>query len=68
MGIVQKGKESKEGGKNEEDIMTAMQGQMQYIFPIMTALITLRLPAGVGLYWLVSVVFSIIQQRWTHKQ
>lgn len=61
-------KKGKEGKKNEEDMMTAMQGQMQFLFPIMTALITLRLPAGVGLYWLVSVVFGIIQQRWTHKQ
>ncbi|MBM4401657.1 MAG: membrane protein insertase YidC [Candidatus Cloacimonetes bacterium] len=52
---------AKEGEEGKDDIMQAMQGQMQFLFPIMTALITARLPAGVSLYWIVSVVFSIIQ-------
>lgn len=72
MGVKKEGEEGKEGGNppesdNKDDMMQAMQSQMQFIFPIMTALITARLPAGVGLYWIISVVFSIIQQKWTHK-
>ena len=55
--------QNKERGEGTEDMMATMQGQMQFIFPIMSAFITARLPSGVGLYWIVSVVFSIMQQR-----
>ena len=39
-----------------------MQQQMTYISPVVTAIILLRLPAALGLYWIASGVFSIIQQ------
>ena len=35
---------------------------MQYFMPAMIAVFTASMPAGVGLYWGTSTLFSIIQQ------
>jgi len=43
-------------------MMAAMQKNMRYIFPAMTVLIAARLPAALGLYWVVSTLFGIAQQ------
>ncbi|MGT2933193.1 membrane protein insertase YidC [Streptococcus catagoni] len=40
----------------------AQMKTMMYTMPVMMAFMTLSLPAGVGLYWLVGGFFSIIQQ------
>lgn len=40
----------------------AMQKNMMYIFPVMTVFISLRLPAALALYWLISTLFGIGQQ------
>lgn len=58
----QEGKEEKKGESLEES-MAAMQNQMKFIFPLFSAFIVASLPSGVGLYWFVSLVFSIIQQK-----
>jgi len=39
-----------------------MQKQTLYFFPIFTVFILWRLPAAIGLYWVVTVLFSIAQQ------
>jgi YidC/Oxa1 family membrane protein insertase len=39
-----------------------MQKQMLYFMPIFTVFILWKLPAAIGLYWIVTTVFSIIQQ------
>jgi len=39
-----------------------MQKQTLYFFPLFTVFILWRLPAAIGLYWIVTVLFSIIQQ------
>jgi YidC/Oxa1 family membrane protein insertase len=39
-----------------------MQKQMLYFFPVFIFFILLRLPAAIGLYWLVTSLFSIGQQ------
>jgi len=39
-----------------------MSNQMLYFFPIITVLILLNTPSAVGLYWIVTTIFSIIQQ------
>jgi len=39
-----------------------MQKQMSYFFPLLIFFILLRLPAAIGLYWLVTSLFSIGQQ------
>ncbi|MBW7944444.1 membrane protein insertase YidC [Patescibacteria group bacterium] len=60
-----KSKKLKEENKKEEDtaeMAAAMQKQMLFIMPIMTAFIAVRFPSGVALYWVASTVFSIIQQ------
>jgi YidC/Oxa1 family membrane protein insertase len=39
-----------------------MQKQMLYFFPFFIFFILLRLPAAIGLYWIVTALFSIAQQ------
>lgn len=45
-----------------DDLMYTMQGQMLYLMPLMTIFIGWKLPAGLVLYWLVTTVFSLVQQ------
>ena len=51
-----------------EDSLAAAQGQMVYLFPIITFLINLSFPSGLGLYWTAGNIFSIIQQFYINKQ
>ena len=51
-----------------EDSLAAAQGQMIYLFPIVTFLINLTFPAGLGLYWTAGNIFSIIQQFYINRQ
>ena len=48
--------------ENVQDMAETMQQQMLFIMPVMTAVLALRFPAGLALYWLVTTVFSTIQQ------
>lgn len=54
--------EEKEEGM--EDMMKNMQSQMGFIFPLMTVFIGVRLQSGLVLYWVASVVLSLVQQWW----
>ncbi len=54
--------------KKEEEKPKAMQSQMTYFLPGFTFIILLRLPAVVGLYWLVTVAFSVFQQYIVKKE
>ena len=47
--------------------MKMMNGVFTYVMPLMVAIFTLTLPAGVGLYWAVSTTFSIGQQQFVNK-
>ncbi len=49
------------------DIAVMMQKQMVYFFPFITVIILLRLPSALGLYWIVSGMFSIVQQYFILK-
>ncbi len=40
---------------------------MNYLFPLMTAWFAITLPAGLGLYWVVSNIFQILQMYLTNK-
>ncbi|NCO80490.1 membrane protein insertase YidC [bacterium] len=40
-----------------------IQKQMLYFFPIFTVFILWRFPAAIGLYWVVTSLFSILQQH-----
>ncbi len=49
--------------KNEkQDTAKAIQSQMVYFLPGFTFIILLNLPAVVGVYWIITVAFSIFQQ------
>ena len=49
------------------DFSQVMQKQMVYIFPVMTVVILISLPSALGLYWIVSGIFSIVQQYYILK-
>jgi len=44
-----------------------MQKQMLYFFPIITVLFLWKLPSAIGLYWIVTSLFSILQQYLVFK-
>src|SRR5690606_5538939 len=46
-----------------KDPTAMMTRQMQYIFPVMTYVISISLPSGLALYWAASTLFSIFQQQ-----
>jgi YidC/Oxa1 family membrane protein insertase len=48
-----------------QDMAAAMQKQMLFVMPIMTGVFAASFPAGLGLYWVVTTVFSIVQQWFT---
>lgn len=45
-----------------------MQKQTLYFFPIFTVFILWNLPSAIGLYWVVTTIFSIIQQYFIFKK
>lgn len=45
-----------------QEMAETMQQQMLFIMPVMTAVLALRFPAGLALYWLITTVFSAVQQ------
>lgn len=50
------------------DFTAMMQKQMVYFFPILTVVILFRLPSALGLYWIVSGAFSMVQQYFILKR
>jgi YidC/Oxa1 family membrane protein insertase len=50
------------------DMAQAMQTQMLYVFPVITIIILLSLPSALGLYWIISSIFSIVQQYYILKK
>jgi len=52
----------KEGKKKDSSFAGQMQKQMLYFMPAFMVLILFRLPSAVGLYWLTTTLFTIIQQ------
>ncbi|OGZ73893.1 MAG: hypothetical protein A2908_00870 [Candidatus Staskawiczbacteria bacterium RIFCSPLOWO2_01_FULL_38_12b] len=50
------------GQPKSNDMTMMMQKQMVYLFPIITVIILLKLPSALGLYWITSGIFSIVQQ------
>ena len=53
--------------KKSNDIAQAMQKQMVYFLPVFTVFILWGMPSAVGLYWLATSVFSILQQYFILK-
>lgn len=48
--------------KNDDSQATQMTRTMSLMMPVMTGFFTITLPAGLGLYWIISSVVQIIQQ------
>ncbi len=61
-------KEQAQKKQNASDFSQIMQKQMLYLAPVFTVLILLKLPSGVGLYWLTTSLFSIAQQYFILKK
>ncbi len=51
--------------QNEMQMATSM---MKYFMPVMIAFFTASLPAGVGLYWMTSTTYGIVQQFIVNKE
>lgn len=58
---------SAQSKNNGPDFSQVMQKQMLYFFPVLTVIILLNLPSALGLYWMASGVFSVIQQYFLMK-
>lgn len=60
-----KDKKVKKANEKEEDMAemaASMQQQMIFMMPLMTGFFAARFPSGIALYWIITTVFSIVQQ------
>lgn len=55
-------------GSKDEDMMAMMNKQMLYVFPLLTVIIGVNLPAGLSLYWFFSTVLTGLQQHFIFKK
>ena len=62
MKITQVQSGQKKDKSDENNQAAQMSKSMTYMMPIMTAFFTVTLPAGLGLYWIISSVVQIVQQ------
>lgn len=63
-----KKKENKDDKKDKKkNELAAATGMMTYFMPVMIAVFTASLPAGVGLYWGISTSYGILQQIYVNK-
>lgn len=53
--------------KKGPDMQAMMQKQMMYLMPVFTIFIAGRLPAALPLYWIVTSIFTVIQQWYVFK-
>jgi len=56
-----KNKDKNKGGMS--GVLGDFSTQMVYIFPIFTVIIAMRLPSALALYWVVTTLFLVIQQK-----
>jgi len=50
------------------DFSQIFQKQMLYFFPAFTVFILIKLPAAIGLYWIVTTLFTLVQQYFIFKK
>jgi YidC/Oxa1 family membrane protein insertase len=55
------------GGKKKGKEMAIANNMMTYMMPVMIAVFTASLPAGVGIYWGTSTFYGIFQQYFVNK-
>ena len=61
------GKQMQVKQDNKDNPAASAMNSMNYIMPIMSFFFCIMLPIGVGLYWIASSVFQIIQQYMVNK-
>ncbi len=47
---------------DSQEMAESMQRQMMYMMPIMTGIFAYQFPAGLGIYWITTTLYSIVQQ------
>ncbi len=52
---------------SENKMQDSLQKNMLLLSPIMTGFISFQVPAGMGLYWIISNVYQIFQQMFMNK-
>lgn len=62
-----KKEQAKDGEKKDKNEMEIANSMMIYMMPVMIAVFTASVPAGVGLYWGASTTYGIIQQIFVNK-
>ncbi len=65
---VTMGKKREEKEEKNKNTAKAIQSQMIYFLPGFTFVILLSLPSVVGLYWIITVAFSLFQQYIIQKE
>lgn len=55
-------KKKQEKSEDKLEMAESIQSQMLYMMPLMTGIIALRFPAGLAVYWVVTTLFSLVQQ------
>ncbi len=56
------GKKDDKQAEDMSEMAASMQKQMVFMMPVMTVIIALRFPSGLALYWIISTLFSLVQQ------
>ncbi len=55
--------EIKTEGSKDENMLSVMNKQMLYVMPVVTIFIGLSFPAGLTLYWFLTTLFTVVQQK-----
>lgn len=55
-------------GAKDEAMASAMNKQMLYFMPVLTVVFGFSLPSGLVIYWLVNILYTIVQQYFTFRQ
>ncbi|HTK04027.1 MAG TPA: YidC/Oxa1 family membrane protein insertase [Candidatus Eisenbacteria bacterium] len=50
-------------GAGDEDMLATMNKQMLYMMPVLTVILGWKLPGGLALYWLLTNVLTVLQQK-----
>ncbi|OGY78793.1 MAG: hypothetical protein A3B74_03320 [Candidatus Kerfeldbacteria bacterium RIFCSPHIGHO2_02_FULL_42_14] len=64
---TKKVKPAKVPASSDENMTAALNKQMLYFLPVLTIVFGVQFPAGVTLYWLVSTLFTLLQQIYFFK-
>lgn len=57
--LVQKENEKE---TDTQEMAETMQKQMMFMMPIMTGIFAYQFPAGLGVYWIATTIYSVVQQ------